>query len=415
MPLYHARSPLSATTISPPASACYNGFMADAPSVPDAEPVVACTLRDLVRYFLVLGTVGFGGPIALAGYMQRDLVERRRWISKQDYLEGLALAQLAPGPLAAQLAIYLGWVRGRILGATLVGIAFVLPSFVMVLALSMLYVYYDGLPWMAGAFYGIGAAVIAIIARSAFKLVKLTLARDPVTWTIFAVNAIITAWTESEIVWVVVGSGVVALAIKLRRIPVPPASLSFIPPVLVTGSYGPASSDTLWNITWFFTSAGAFVFGSGLAIVPFLYGGVVEDFKWLNDRQFLDAVAIAMITPGPVVITVAFVGYLVAGPLGAVIAALATFVPCYLFPVIPAPYFRKWSRNANLKAFVDGVTAAATGAIAGAAFVLGQRAIVDIPTAAICVVTLAVLFRFKKAPEPLVILAAGAVGFALGA
>ncbi len=377
------------------------------------EPTVPFTIRQLVRYFVGLGTFGFGGPIALAGYMQRDLVERRRWITKEDYLEGLALAQLAPGPLAAQLAIYLGWVRGRVLGATLVGIAFVLPSFLMVLGLSIVYVELDGLSWMAGAFYGIGAAVIAIIARSSLKLVKLTLARDPVMWSIFAVNAVVTALTESEIVWVVVASGVIALAIKLRRIPTPPASLTIVPPILLTGLHGPASSETLWNIAWFFTTAGAFVFGSGLAIVPFLYGGVVEDFGWLNERQFLDAVAIAMITPGPVVITVAFVGYLVAGPIGAVIAALATFVPCYLFTVLPAPYFRKWSKNQSLKAFVEGVTAAATGAIAGAAFVLGRRALIDVPTIAICAITLLVLFRFKKIPEPLVILVAGVAGYGI--
>ena len=390
--------------------------------MPDAEAevrthadgeLVACSMRELVRYFLVLGTVGFGGPIALAGYMQRDLVERRRWISKQDYTEGLALAQLAPGPLAAQLAIYLGWVRGRVLGATLVGLAFVLPSFVMVLALSALYVAYDGLPWMAGAFYGIGAAVIAIIARSSVKLVKLTLARDPLAWAIFAINAAATAWTESEIVWIVVASGVAAFAIRVRRLPRPPPSLAVVPPFLLAGIHGPASTETLWKITWFFTTAGAFVFGSGLAIVPFLYGGVVEDFRWLDDRQFLDAVAIAMITPGPVVITVAFIGYLVGGAAGASVAALATFVPCYLFTVLPAPYFRRWSRSAGLKAFVDGVTAAATGAIAGAAFVLGRRALIDAPTVALCVATLLVLFRFKKVPEPLVILAAGALGFAI--
>jgi chromate transporter len=376
-----------------------------------AEVTEPCTTRQLIRYFLGLGTFGFGGPIALAGYMQRDLVEKRRWIAKEDYLEGLALAQLAPGPLAAQLAIYLGWVRGRVLGATVVGVAFVLPSFVMVLGLSMLYVHFGGLAWMEGAFYGIGAAVIAIIARSSIKLVKLTLASDPVMWAIFLANAAVTAITETEIVWVVVASGALALVIKLRRIPTPPASLSIIPPVLVTGLHGPASSETLWNITWFFTTAGAFVFGSGLAIVPFLYGGVVEDFRWLNERQFLDAVAIAMITPGPVVITVAFVGYLVAGPFGAIVAALATFVPCYLFTVIPAPYFRKWSRNQGLKAFVSGVTAAATGAIAGAAFVLGRRALVDIPTIAISAVTLLLLLQFKKLPEPFVILAAGIAGY----
>jgi len=147
-----------------------------------ANALAPCSLRELTAYFLRLGTLGFGGPIALAGYMQKDLVEERRWISKDDYVQGLALAQLAPGPLAAQLAIYLGWVRGGVLGATLVGLAFVLPSFVMVLALAALYLQFGGLSLMRGAFYGIGAAVIAIIGRSVWKLGKLTLAKDRWLW-----------------------------------------------------------------------------------------------------------------------------------------------------------------------------------------------------------------------------------------
>src|SRR5918911_841482 len=171
-------------------------------------------LGALLWYFLYLGAVGFGGPIALAGYMQRDLVDRRRWISPQDYKEGLALAQLAPGPLAAQLAMYLGWVRARVLGATLVGLAFVAPSFLMVLALSALYVRYGGLSWIRGAFYGVGAAVIAIIARSAYKLVRKTVGNDLLLWLLFGVSALVTEWTESEIFWVFVASGVVAMLVK---------------------------------------------------------------------------------------------------------------------------------------------------------------------------------------------------------
>jgi chromate transporter len=387
-----------------------------AASVPtvEAKALEPSSLADIVRYFLGLGSFGFGGPIALAGYMQRDLVERRRWIEKQDYVEGLALAQLAPGPLAAQLAIYLGWVRGRVLGATLVGLAFVLPSFVMVLVISALYVRYGGMPWMRGAFYGIGAAVIAIIARSAYKLVKLTLAKDGLLWGLFAASAVTTAWTESEIVWLFVASGVLAMLVKAP----PRASgatglLSAVPVWAVTGLIGPASMGTLWTITWYFAEAGAFVFGSGLAIVPFLHGGVVTRFHWLTDQQFLDAVAVAMITPGPVVITVAFIGYLVAGPLGSVVAALATFVPCYLFTVVPAPYFRRFAKNPSLKAFVDGVTAAATGAIAGAGFVLGRRALYDVPTVLIALATLVLLVKLKKLPEPLLIVGAGAIGLAL--
>jgi chromate transporter len=327
-------------------------------------------------------------------------------------MEGLALAQLAPGPLAAQLAIYLGWVKGGVVGATLVGIAFVAPSLVMVLVISALYLRYGGLSWMQGAFYGIGAAVIAIIVRSALKLGRMTLGRDALLWTIFAVNAILTAWTASEIVWVFLLSGVITMVVRA-----PPrvrtTTLIALPPFLLTGLHGPASLGTLWKIAWYFTEAGAFVFGSGLAIVPFLHGGVVQRFQWLTERQFLDAVAVAMITPGPVVITVAFIGYLVAGPIGALVAALAVFLPCYLLTVIPAPYFRRFAGNKSIRAFVDGVTSAATGAIAGAAFVLGTRAIVDLPTALIAVAALLVISKIRKAPEPLVIAIAGVIGLVI--
>ena len=375
-----------------------------------------CSLGELAAYFARLGTVGFGGPIALVGFMQRDLVERRGWFTPEEYREGLALAQLAPGPLAAQLAMYLGWARYGASGAAIVGLAFVLPSFVMVLALAIGYIRFGGLPWMQGAFYGIGAAVIAVIARSVVKLTRLTLARDALLWTVCATAALITAWTESEIVWVFLGAGVLTMLVRGGpfRPPRPAAvGLGLLPPALVAGLTGPASSDTLWKIAWYFTEAGAFVFGSGLAIVPFLHGGVVQDFGWLNERQFLDAVAVAMITPGPVVITVAFIGYLVAGIAGAVVAALATFLPCYLFTVIPAPHFKRWSQIRSVRAFIDGVTAAATGAIAGAVFVLGRRALVDVTTVAIALVALILLTRVKRLPEPVLIAVAGLLGVLL--
>jgi chromate transporter len=373
---------------------------------------MTCSVADLARYFLRLGTTGFGGPIALVGFMQRDLVEERGWFTAAEYREGLALAQLAPGPLAAQLAMYLGWARGGALGAAVVGLAFVLPSFLMVLALAAAYLRLGGLPWMQGAFYGIGAAVIAIILRSVVKLTRLTLGRDALLWVLFGLAALVTAWTESEIVWVFLGAGAVTVVVRTwRSRPVPTVTaLALVPPFFLSGLSGAADGHTLWRIGWYFAEAGAFVFGSGLAIVPFLHGGVVREFGWLTERQFLDAVAVAMITPGPVVITVGFIGYLVAGPAGAVVAALATFLPCYVFTVVPAPHFRRWSRVPAVQAFVDGVTAAATGAIAGAAFVLGRRAIVDLTTLAIAGIALVVAWRFRKIPEPVLIAAAGAVG-----
>jgi len=363
-----------------------------------------------VRYFLRLGTAGFGGPIALAGHMQRDLVEDRRWITKRDYVEGLALAQLAPGPLAAQLAIYLGYVHSGILGATAVAVAFVLPSFLMVLALSAAYVRYGGLPWMQAIFYGIGAAVIAIIARSAFKLTKLTLGKDKLLWGIFVALAASTAWTSREIVWLFLVAGFVVLFVKAM-----PTKAWFSKPRLSAFWFAiptlPAG-DEFFTIFFFFAKAGMLVFGSGLAVVPFLYGGVVQEHHWLTDRQFLDAVAVAMITPGPVVITVAFIGYLVGGFSGASVAALGMFVPVYLIVVVMAPSYKRWAKNPQINAFVQGVTAAATGAIAGAVIVLARRSIFDIPTSVIAVLTFAILLRWKI-PEPLLIGCAAVTGLLL--
>ncbi len=378
--------------------------------------MVSFSLRDLLLYFLRLGTLGFGGPIALAGHMQKDLVEERHWVSKQDYLEGLAFAQLSPGPLAAQLAMYLGWLRARALGATVIGIAFILPSFFMVLALAALYVHFGSLPWIQGMFYGIGAAVIAIIARSAIKLVHGTVGKDWLLWAIFSVLAVTTAWTESEIVWLFVLCGAIAMFVKAPpRFPERGTSMMFVGSLgpLLTGIHGLASVATVGVLCLFFLKAGAFVFGSGLAIVPFLYGGVVGKYHWLTERQFVDAVAVAMITPGPVVITAAFVGYLVAGAVGAFVAAWAVFAPPYVIVLFGAPYYRRFAQNPQVKAFVQGVTAAAVGAIAGAAYILARRSLVDLPTVVIGLMTLTILMLTKKIPEPIVILAAGAIGVLL--
>jgi chromate transporter len=377
-----------------------------------AQRVEGVPLSRLVAYFLRLGTIGFGGPIALVGYMQRDLVEDRQWVSNEDYLEGLAFSQLSPGPLAAQLANYLGWVHSGTLGATLTGIAFVLPSLLMVLALAAVYVHFGQLAWIQGMFYGIGAAVSAIIVRSAWRLIQKTLGKDYLLWSVFAILAITTVWTESEILWLFVLSGLVSMVIKA-----PPdrtsSKLLMATPMSFAGWYAPAGTKTVTTVFVFFLKAGTFVFGSGLAIVPFLYGGVVGGFHWLTEQQFLDAVAIAMITPGPVVITSGFIGYLVAGPLGALAATIAVFLPPYLLVVFGAPYYQRFAKNRQVKAFVQGVTAAAVGAISGAAIILSKRALIDWPTVLIAVVSLLLLVRFKKMPETLLILGAGIVGMSV--
>jgi chromate transporter len=383
------------------------------PETNETEAHEAYSLRGFLLYFLRLGALGFGGPIALAGYMQRDLVERRGWIEKKDYDEGLALAQLSPGPLAAQLAIYLGWLRGGVPGAALVSFAFILPSFVMVVALSAFYVSFGGLPWMQGAFYGVGAAVIAIIGRSANNLLKKTIKRDVLLWAIAALNAASTVFTRSEVVWLVVLGGLLTLAVRFRPRPAPLAAIAPLPLFWVSGLHGPVAAATLWKVLGYFATAGIFVFGSGLAIVPFLHGGVVDVRHWLTEQQFLDAVAVAMITPGPVVITVAFIGYLVAGPAGALLASIGVFAPCFCIVVFAAPHYRRFAGKGRVKAFVEGVTAGAVGAIAGAVVVLARRSLIDPFAIGIALVSLLLLLRVKKLPEPLLILGAALVGIAV--
>jgi len=378
------------------------------------------TLRQLVQYFFKLGYAGFGGPVALVGYMHRDLVEERSWISEEEYKDGLALAQLAPGPLAAQLSIYLGYVHYRILGATLCGLAFVLPSFFMVVVIGIAYKMFGGLPLMQAIFYGVGAAVVGIVTISSYKLTEKSISKVNIKsivqkwmlWLFFLLAAVVTIITQQEEVLLFVAAGLLYMFVKA-----PPKWFrkpSVINSVLLFGlGFWDFEINTLGKIAWFFTKAGAFVFGSGLAIVPFLHGGVVTEYHWLNEHEFVDAVAVAMITPGPVVITVGFIGYLVAGFPGACVAALATFLPCYIFTVLPAPYFKKYGKHPSIKAFVDGITAAVVGALTGSVIVIAVRTIKDIPTAIIALATIIILLRTKKIKESHIILIAALIGLVL--
>jgi chromate transporter len=378
------------------------------------------SLTQLALYFLRLGTTGFGGPVALVESMHKDLVEEKKWISDEEYRQGLALAQLAPGPLAAQLSIYIGFVHYRVAGATLAGLFFIIPSFIMVLLLGVVYKAYEGLPGLEAVFYGVGAAVIGIITISSYRLTSKSIGNislsslksSPLLWIFFIVSAIATFVTEQEYLLLFIGAGAVYMIVKA-----PPKSIGknniantflFFP-----FSFMVQDGTLLTRLALFFLKAGAFVFGSGLAIVPFLHAGVVNDNHWLTEEQFVDAVAIAMITPGPVVITVGFIGYLVAGVPGAFVAALATFLPCYLFTIIPAPYFKAIAQNKSVKAFVDGITSAVVGALCGAVLVIAGRTITDIPTAAIAIITIFALLYNKKIKEPHIIGIAAIAGILL--
>jgi chromate transporter len=366
-------------------------------------------LWELVRYFLRLGSFGFGGPIALAGYMQRDLVPRG-WITGDEYKQGLAFAQMMPGPLAAQLAMWIGFIRHGVIGASLVGIVFILPPYLIVVAIAALYVQYNGLAVVQALFYGIGPGVIAIIALSAVRLARTTVEGDIRLWIIFAVVGTITFFSRTEVALLFVVAGIIGIFIyaPIRKKP----RQSAAPLIMILTSLGAITGSRLTQLGAFFIKAGAFTFGSGLAIVPFLHQGVVLEYRWLTERQFLDAVAVGVITPGPVVITAAFVGYLVGGLLGSAVASLAVFLPVYLFVLFVGRYIVRYRDHRTLKGFVKGATAAASGAIAGAAVILAEGSIIDVATIVIGVASLVGLRAFKL-PEPVIIAGAAVAGVLL--
>ncbi len=381
----------------------------------DQAPANDVGFRKFLRYFLWLGTFGFGGPIATVGYMQRDLVEQRRWLARQDLLDGIALGQTTPGPLAAQVAMWVGFLRKGALGALGTALAFILPSFIFVLALGFFYVQYQGLPFVRSLFYGIAPAVIAIIVLAAVKLARLTDGSDIRLWGISAVVMMVTAATESEVALLFIAGGLVMLLWEA-----PPRWLRLGSPALLIGlplsgvMLTGATTATLVALFLFFLKAGAFIFGSGLAIVPFLREGVINQHHWLTERQFFDAVAVGLITPGPVVITATFIGYLVGGLVGALVATIGIFTPIYLGVVIPGRWFVRHRHHPRIRGFVKGATAAAVGGIAGATIVLGRQAIIDPPAVLIALVGLGFLWRVKsRMKEPLAVLAAGAAGLAL--
>jgi chromate transporter len=402
-----------------------------------SEPETACPpgFGSFVRYFLGLGTWGFGGPIATVGYMQRDLVERRHWMTRADFLDGVALGQTMPGPLAAQVAMWVGYLRRGTFGALAVAAAFIMPSFLLVLTVAAIYRRYSGLPIVQALFYGIAPVVVAIIAVAAWKLAKLTNKGDKRLWAISATLLLVTAITGAEIAYLFIAAGLLMVLWDApprgllprrarppslpedpsasRAVAAPPALGA---PVALAAKHSwvvlAAAGGTLVALGLFFVKAGAFIFGSGLAIVPFLRQGVVVQHHWLTPGQFLDAIAMGLITPGPVVITATFIGYLVGGLAGAIIATVAIFTPIYLGVVLPGRWFIRHRGNKQVKAFVRGATAAAAGAIAGAVTVLARQAIPDWKTGLLAATALAVSLKWK-AKEPYLVALGAAAGILL--
>jgi chromate transporter len=345
------------------------------------------------------------------GYIQRDLVERDGWVDRGAFLDGVALGQTMPGPLAAQVVMWIGYLRRGTLGALGTAVAFILPSFVAVLVVAVLYVRYQGLDWVQAVFYGIAPAVVAIIAVAAVRLAILTNGRDVRLWVVSAITMVVTAVTGAEIALLFLAAGLLMMVWEAPpRFRTPARSAMVAPPVLV--QLATVEPGTQVALLLFFLKAGAFIFGSGLAIVPFLREGVVVEHGWLTEGQFLDAVAMGLITPGPVVITATFIGYLVGGWVGAGVATVGIFLPIYLGVVVPGPWFLRHRDHPRVKGFVKGATAAAAGAIGGATVVLARDAVVDWATAGIAAGGLAFVLVLKNR-EPVLVLLAAVAGLAL--
>jgi chromate transporter len=364
-------------------------------------------IGELVRYFLRLGCLGFGGPVALVGQMERELVDGKKWLSKEQMREAIAICQSLPGPLAIQVGVYISYLRGGFWGAWAGGWAFILPNFIIVASLGALYVYLGDLQPVTAIFYGVSPAVIALILHSCYRLAKLGM-EDWLQWAIAAVCFVVTVVLQAEVALLFIAAGIVGILYYGGLFSRTPKALSITVPVLAALAPD-ASGSTIGKLLLFFLKAGSLTFGSGLVIVPFLEQGLVHQFGWLDQRQFLIAVAIGMISPGPVVITATFVGFLVAGFWGSLVSTIGIFLPSFLLVLIAAPLLARHRGNPNLQGFVKGAYAAAIGTIVGACILLGKIAIGDWLTALIGIVSLAILFRWKVS-NPLLIAATGIIG-----
>jgi len=369
-------------------------------------------IKELVRYYLRLGLLGFGGPVALVGQMERELVAGRNWVTKDEMREGIAICQSLPGPLAIQVGIWLSYLRGGFWGAWAGGWAFILPNFVIVSVMGALYIHFGGLPWVTAIFYGVSPAVIALILHSCYRLTKLGM-DDWLQWALAAAAFAVTVTVRAEVAWIFLASGVVGILyygslLQARPSASTTSSVVFGVPLLVGADGGASSGAMLGKLFTFFVKAGSLTFGSGLVIVPFLEKGLVQQTGWLNEREFLVAVAMGMMSPGPVVITATFVGYLVAGFWGSLVATIGIFLPSFLLVLIIAPLLVRYRTNPNVQGFIRGAYAAAIGTILGACVLLGRIAIGDWLTALVALVSLVVLFRWKVS-NPLLIAGVAAI------
>ena len=383
----------------------------------EKQPSLSARLLELAQLFLKLGLIGFGGPQAHIAMINDEAVVRRGWFTQEEFLAGVAICEMLPGPASTQIGIYTGYLRAGQLGALVAGICFILPAFLIVLTLSWAYFRFQGIPQIEHLFLGVTPVVIAIIFGFCWKLAKRAI--TDVKGVVIALAVLLVTWLfQVNILWQFLLAGIVGLILYTPShrssawlVPLLPM-MQVLPKTLATVSTDTLALSSFWGLEriqeyyltliFFFLKVGSFIFGGGLVIIPLLESEVVNQFHWLTRSEFLDGVAIGEFTPGPVVITAAFVGYKVAGVLGALISAIAIFTPSFLFIMGAAPLLVRIRQNPWIRSFLKGVTPAVLGAIAAAAIPLAQTAIIQdtlgrsILAVIIAVLALVALIRFKR-------------------
>jgi len=343
-------------------------------------------MKEIISYFLKIGLLGFGGPMAHIAMMDDELVEKRKWASKEEFLDGLAVCNMLPGPASTQLGIYIGYIRGGILGGILAGTSFILPAFIIITLLSYLYFNYGAIPQVKGILYGVNAVVIALISSSLYKMGKKSI--DDLKGTlIFISSAIAVYLLKVNMIFVLIVGGILGVIIYYKKPNIKRNYMIAVPFLAV--------DSTLIRLFAFFGKVGSFIYGGGLVIIPFIEQEVVERLGWMTQQEFLTGISFGQITPGPVVITSAFIGYKVFGFIGAFVATLAVFLPSFVFILIAAPYLKKIKNIPWVKAFLKGINAAVIGTILASILILIPNALIDIWTILIAIGGFIVLWKYK--------------------
>lgn len=366
------------------------------------------SLKEIIFYFFKLGMVGFGGAIIMMDKMHKELVERKKWVTETEFKNGIAFTQFTPGPLVTLLSTYIGFLKLQVIGAIAAWASFITPAFIATLIISILYVHFGNLPWMQGALYGVGAAIIGVITSAVYRLFRKTV-NTRFLLGIAIISFIFAFLTKQTNFIILVAGGLINLTIQTKKLDkffvinyISNFSINFLPASLQT--------NIVIKLFIFFFIAGSVAFGGGLAILPFIQSGVVYQYHLITEKQFLDGVAVAMMTPGPIVIIAVFIGYLVAGFSGAIFSGLGIFLPVFIIANIFTPFFKKHGKNPYLLLFIDGVVAAALGAVFSSIIFLAKGSVIDVFTGVLAIGGF-IAARYLKIPIVFIVFIAGLLGY----